>query len=145
MVDESGFEGAHGLEGLVAGFESKGLLDLVGDELGVLGEVCVALDAGVAGELGDLDAVVNAVAAADNVESAAEDAVLEALGAPLHGFAEVSQLAVDEQGSAPRPAARIAEQVRQLIGLARVPDIDALGHSARLVRAADALAHFLHH
>lgn len=90
-------------------------------------------------------AVVKAITTSDTIEQAAEDAVLSAFNTSFHGLPEISKLTLDEERSAPRPAARVTEQICQLIGLTGMPDINALGYTTRLVGTADALTDFLKH
>ncbi len=96
MLLVSRCEGAHGPEGFIAGLQSQRLLHLIGDELSIFGEICKALDSTLpAGHLDDLEAIVEAVAAAHAGERAAESAVLNPAGAVLAGLASLAQLAVD--------------------------------------------------
>lgn len=139
----SGGEGAHGPEGLVAGLQSEGSLDLVGHELRILGQVGVALDALPAGLLDDLDAVVAAVDAPHAGEQAAEEAVLAPLGAVVQRLVLIAQLALDADGRAARPVAAVAVEVGQPAGLHRVPLVDAAGHVVGRPREAVALAALL--
>lgn len=88
-------------------------------------------------------AVVAAVTDSHAEQGAPEDAVLEAFHASLHGLAEIPHFAVDEEGSAPGPTTRIAEQIGKLVSLAAVPTVNALCDSTGLVGTADALADLL--
>lgn len=90
-----------------------------------------------------MEAVVAAITNSHTKERAPEYAVLEAFQASFHGLSEIPHFAVDEEGSAPGPTTRVAEEIGELVGLTPVPHVDALGDSAGLVGAADALAYFL--
>lgn len=141
----SWLEGSHWLEGLITCLETKVLLQLGSKELGILGEISVSLEAGVAGEFCNLDAVVDPITASNAVEKTPENTIFSTLDTSLHSLAEISHFALDEERSAPRPTTGITKKIGQLEGLASVPYINALGYTACLVGAADALTDFLEH
>ena len=74
-VEGSGTEGVERPNGLVSGFEVQALLNLVVKELGVGHQVLVALDSTIADGADNFEAVVETVAASNNIQSAGKQTV----------------------------------------------------------------------
>ena len=131
-------------DGLVSGFEIEALLDFVVQDLGVLHQVLVASDTGVACFLDGLDAVPDAVTAADEFQGAGKSAVSQSLAAVLHGFAGVSAFALDADGGAEGPAASVAVEAGKTASLIGMPDVDAGCDVAGGLVEAEAGEDFIH-
>ena len=149
IYDLNGWGGSRGVgfersDGLVSGFEIEALLYFVVQELGVLHQVLVACDAGVACFLDCLDAVPDAVAAANTFQGAGKSAVPQSLSAVLHGFAGVSAFALNADGGAEGPAAGVTVEAGKTAGLIGVPDVDAGCDVAGGLVEAEAGEDFIH-
>jgi hypothetical protein len=110
--------------------------------LGVGHQVFVALDAISADGTDHLEAVVEAVAATNEVEGAGEEAVPECLGAVFAGFSSVTQFAVDADGCAETPVAGITVEVGKTASLTGMPLIDTAGSVKCSAGEAEALKDF---
>jgi len=91
-------EGVERPNGLVSGFEVQAFLDFVVQKLSVGHQIFVPLDAFSADGTDNLEAVIEAVAAANEIESASEEAVSESLGTVFAGFSGVTKLALNADG-----------------------------------------------
>jgi hypothetical protein len=107
--------------------------------------VFVALDAVSADGTDHFEAVVEAVAATHEIESAGEEAVLERLGAVFACLSGVTEFAVDADGCAETPVAGITVEVGKTASFATVPLINAAGSVEGSASEAEALEYLSCH
>ena len=108
---ESRGKGFVGSDWLVSGLQLQAVFHLVVQELGVLHQLLVTVDTGIAGDANHLSAVVASVYAAHTIKSTCKGTVFQGLHAVITSFILISTLAVDADGGAEGPAASITVEV----------------------------------